>query len=657
MNGTRITQMIRIFTDGISAVKSEGFRMTFLCPSVKSVSSVFYQVFIFSLLFSLPVHAAEKIISLEDLGYAKDVHLSGTNPEFNLYLTNYKGLKTAEAEMQVRLSDVLDERSTVTVLVDDVPLFTKGVSQTGREPTLSFGIRLSSADYVKVTLRGSFFITGDRCLDIPTGNLWMVVSNKSRLIMENDVISNSISSYFKNYDTNFNIVFDHEKVSLYVMPLMYYINKLNDWKNIRFSISDTPVEGMKNIMVGDYSKDVEVRDGNLFVSGNGVQMLKKELMDLYITSSLQSSLLNTDKDSEAKEMSFADAGIRGITMTGIGDLSFNVPVRYSFFSGVPRNLNMKLMLNHTPIPEGDKAFLKVFLNGIMIKAAQLSGGGSITSYTVKLPEEFLRGYNNNLNVVVSYFINRGDCKGSIPSMTLSILDTSYFYYDDVYRKKISAVIDVMGSMSGKVLVMVDNRNMLNYGIYLIDILGRFNREITSIDVVQMKRKGEILKGYNFIILLLNPVNAKGLNIPLKLNQGRFSIINPLTQKEVFRLERGENVQVKEVIGSEYSDGFGTLQTFDEGDSKILMLSYYKDINVLSFLKNIGKEDINKMLGNVVIFNRDVASYEIGEKYRVIYKDVKSLEYYWNKFKLLIVLVIGIIVIAFLYGVNKKLVRG
>lgn len=609
-----------------------------------------------SYFFPIPAHAMEKVVSLVDLGFAKDVYLSGTNPEFNLYLTNYKGLKTAEAEMHVRLSDVLDERSTITVLVDDIPLFTKGVSQIGREPTLSFGIKLPMSDYVKVTLRGSFFITGDICHDIPTGNLWMVVSNKSMITIDNDVISDRISNYFKNYDTDFNIVFDHEKVSLSVISLIYYINKLNDWKNIKFSISDIPVEGMRNIIIGEYGKDVEVRDENLFISEKGVQMIKKELMDLYITSSMHSSQVNTDKTNIAKEMSFADTGMRGITMTGIGDLSFNIPIRYSLFSGIPRNLNMKLMLNHTPIPERDTAFLKIFLNGVLIKAVQLSGGGSITSYTVKIPEEFMKGYNNNLNIVVSYFINRGDCKGSIPSMTISMLDTSYFYYDDVYRRNIVAVTDVLGSMSGKVLVMVDNRNMLTYGIYLMDILGRFNRDISSIDVTQMKHKGEIINGYDFIILLLNPANTQGFNMPLKLNHGRFSIINPLTQKEVFTLEQRENVHATEMIGSEFADGFGVFQTFDEGASKILMLSYYKDINALSFLKTIGKEDINKMLGNTVIFNSNIASYEIGKKYRVVYKDVKTIEYYWNKYKLVIILITGLIIITFLYLVNKKLVR-
>ena len=414
---------------------------------------------------------------------------------------------------------------------------------------------------------------------------------------------------------------------------------------------------MRNIIVGNYDRDIEIRDGNLFVSGNGIQMLKKSLMNLYITSSLRNSLINTEEANRTKELSLANAGIQGITMTGIGDLSFNVPIRYSFFSGIPRNLNLKLMLNHTPIPEGDKAFLKIFLNGVLIKAEQLSGGGNITSYTVKIPEEFLKGYNNDLNIVVSYFINRGDCKGSIPSMTVSMLDSSYFYYDDVSRKKINTVTDVMGSMSGKVLVMIDDHNMLNFGIYLMDILGRFNRDIENIDIIQTNYKKEKMAGYDFVILLANPINAQGSNMPLNLKQGRFSIVNPLTQKELFNLEQRKNLHADEIISSEYADSFGILQTFDEGDSKILMLSYYNDINKLSFLEDIKKEDINKMLGNVVVFNRDIASYEIGEKYRVIYKDVKTLGYYWNKFKLVMVLVIGLIVMAFLYLVNKKLVRG
>ena len=608
------------------------------------------------LILSADAGAAGKSVSFEDMGYAKDVHLSGAAPEFSLYLTNPKGLKKATAEVILRLSDVLDETSTITVLIDNVPLFTKSLKQVGREPVLSFDVKLTRADYIKVAVRGHFQITGDVCIDIPTGNMWMVVSNKSRFMMENETGSDTIANFFRNFDRNYNIVFDRATVGFDVLPLVYHINKMNDWKNITVTTSDKLVEGMRNIVVGDYGRDMEIINGNLFLSGAGVQMIKKSLMDLYITSSVQNSAVSANEADRPKELSFADVGIKGTTMTGIGDLSFNAPLRYAFFSGVPRDLNLKLVLYHTPVPEEDRAFLKIFLNGVLIKAVQLKEAGGLATYEVKVPEELLKGYNNNLNVVASYSINRGDCKGSIPNMTISILDTSYFFYQEVSRERIGGISDVLGSMSGRVLVMLDDRNMLNYGIYLMDILGRFNRDISAIDTAQMRWQGVVPKGYDYVILLVNPVNAHGFNMPLVLNQGRFAIVNPLTRKKIFTAGLVAEAQADETMGSDYSDGFGILQAFDDKDSKILMLSYYKDINALEFLKKFGREDVNKLRGNVALFNHDIATYDVGEKYRVTYEDIKPLEYYWDRFKLVIVLALGLMVMAFLFGVYRKLVR-
>src|SRR3989338_8719258 len=525
-----------------------------------------------------------KTIYFEELGYSNDLYLSGARPEFSLYFPKYKGLRNAELEAYLRFSSVLDERSTITILVDDVPLFTKNIKQIGYEPTLSFRVKPSKLNYIKVTLRGYFFITGDICYDLPTGNLWMVIGKRSKFIIDDE--------YTANNNT------------------------------------------------GNYFRDIEVKDESLFVSAKGVQLFKKSLTELYITSSLKNSTVNLGDDKDRAKTTLLNMGIKSLTATGIGDLSFNVPIKYSTFTGIPKNLNLRLLLNHTPIPESDRAFLKVFLNGVLIKATQLKEGGDIYPYDIKISEELLRGYNNNLNIVASYFIDRGDCKGSIPNMTFSILDLSYFYHDNVDRKKINPIMDVIGSLSGNVLIMVDNRNMLKYGVYLMDILGKFNKEISNIDIAQWK--GEVSNGYDFVILLLNPQNTQIPNTPVKLNQGRFSIINPLTNTEL--------------ISTEYSDSFGVLQSFDKGNSKILMLSYYKDIKALEFLKTFEGESINRLTGNVVIFNQDIASYAVGDKYIVVYKDVKSMSYYWNRFKLYIILTIFLIGITFLYYINKKLVR-
>ncbi|MBI5193826.1 MAG: cellulose biosynthesis cyclic di-GMP-binding regulatory protein BcsB [Nitrospirae bacterium] len=591
----------------------------------------------------VPSYSAEpeqSVLSFSDLGYSKDIYLSGATTEFNIYLPNYRGLSKAKIELLLRFSGVLDNRSTFTILVDDTPLFTKNIGLTGYEPVVSFNTGHSRADHIKVTVRGHLFITGDICYDLPTGNLWMVISNNSKVYIAAKHADTNIANFFNNYDKDINIVLDKEADNLNILPLIYNLNRLNDWKEVNIQVNSEPVKGMRNIITGNFSNDIELKDGDLLVSTNGLSMLKKDLTGSFITPSANTSKLSTAAENKNNEISLMDMGIKGFTATGLGDLSFNVPIRFSAFSGIPGNLYMKLILNHTPVPESERAYLKVFLNGILIHAMKIEGGGSIKSYNIKIPEDQLRGYNNNLNIVTSYFISKGECRGSMPNLTISILDSSYFYFDGADRKWITPVVDVMGSMSGKVLIMVNDKDMFDPSVYLMDVLGKFNREITDIDVLPWK--GEIPENYNFVILALSHSGINNINIPLKVNQGRFSIINPLSKKEMF--------------SSDYSDSFGVLQTFDKGKAKVLLLSYYKDKSALEFMKGFDKDTLSRMLGNVVIFNQDMASFDIGEKFRVEYKEIKSTGYYWDKYKLFIILILGLLAIVFLYFIKKKIVR-
>ncbi len=584
----------------------------------------------------------ESVMSIKDLGYANDVYLTGAMTEFNMYLPNFSGLSKTRAEFLLRFSGVLDSRSTFTILVDDIPLFTKTIGQTGYEPVVSFKTGHSTAEHIKITIRGHLLITGDICFDMPTRNLWMVISNKSKIYITAKYVDTHIANFFKTYDKDINIVPGKEEDRLNILPLIYNVNRLNDWKEINIRINEKPVKGMKNIITGDFSKDLELKKGNLYVSHNGLSLLKKDIVGSFIASSINKLNANPDKGRKKNEISLADMGVKGFTATGLGDVSFNVPVKFSAFSGIPSNLYLKLILNHTPVPESERAYLKVFLNGILIHALQLGDGGNIKSYNIKIPEDQLRGYNNNLNIVTSYTIGKGECKGSMQNLTLSVLDSSYFYFDGVERQGITPVVDVMGSMSGKVLILVDKNDMVNPAAYLMDILGKFNRAITDIDVLAWENI--IPENYDFVILALNPESTKGLDVPLKIDQGKFTIINPLSHEEMF--------------SSDYGNGFGVLQTFNKGKAKILLLSYYRDKTALEYMKDFNEDTLNRMfmLGNVVIFNQDMASFDVGEKYRVIYEEIRSTGYYWDKYKLLIILIVGSLALLFLYFIKKKIVR-
>jgi hypothetical protein len=601
---------------------------------------------------------ATSVLAFNKLGYSKETYLPGATPQFVFHVLNYEGLKSATADLTLRLSSVLSENSSITIEIDDTPLYTKSIKEIGYTPRLTIPVRLSDSNYTKVAILGRLFVTDNICNDISGGNLWMVVSNKSQLILNGVYHPKTVSHFFRDYETDFNVAFDPEKVNFEALPLFYYIHQLNDWKNINVALNapETAAAKKRTVRVGLYQQDLAVDKEDLLVYEKGTHLLRKSLMDLYITPSMKESVVTLNPEHKKGELYFSEMGIKSFTATGVGDLSFNVPMRYSFFSGIPKNPNLELIVNHTPIQSDDRAFLKVFLNGLLIKAFRLEGGGTARAYHVSIPEELLQSYNNNLEFVASYFTDKGGCVqgGSTRKMTFSVSDRSRFYYNSPDREKINMVTDVMGSLSGNVLLMIDQREMFIPGIHLMDLLGKFNRDISQIDVRPWN--GEILKGYDFVILLLRPESTKTLDVPLKLDRGRFSIVNPLTEKDTFSIEQKKVSASQEVMGAEFESGFGVLETFDKGTSKVLLLSYYKNPKTLTFLKDIKADQIGRFNGNVVLFNQNTASYTIGNKFRVVYQEARSVPYYWDRFKLPIVLGAGLLVALFLYYVNKKLVR-
>ncbi len=196
------------------------------------------------------MRAGTRTLTLEDLGYAKDVSISGVSPEFSVYLPNYRTLRRASMNLILRLSDVLNPASTITVLVDDEPLFTQSLKKTGYEPVLSFSIPPSKADFIKITLRGHLFVSDDVCSDMSSGNLWIVASNKSRIILETDGTPDTISDFFRTYDTAVNVVVDAKDGGLEALTLAYKLNRLSGWKHVRLTMSNTPVKKARNIIIG-----------------------------------------------------------------------------------------------------------------------------------------------------------------------------------------------------------------------------------------------------------------------------------------------------------------------------------------------------------------------------------------------------------------------
>jgi len=64
-----------------------------------------------------------------------------------------------------------------------------------------------------------------------------------------------------------------------------------------------------------------------------------------------------------------------------------------------------------------------------------------------------------------------------------------------------------------------------------------------------------------------------------------------------------------------------------------------------------------LFGNIGIFTEDYPiSFEVGKKLRIRHEFEKSLSYYWNLYKLWIIILLGAFVFAFLVYVYKRLTR-
>jgi hypothetical protein len=64
-----------------------------------------------------------------------------------------------------------------------------------------------------------------------------------------------------------------------------------------------------------------------------------------------------------------------------------------------------------------------------------------------------------------------------------------------------------------------------------------------------------------------------------------------------------------------------------------------------------------MIGNAsVVYKDNYTSYNVGNALRVHYAKLQGIAYYWERFKLFFVIILGALAIYFLFYVYKKLTK-
>lgn len=551
---------------------------------------------IFLLLCCSPIEAATIAIPFAELGHETDLTLVGPNPRFSLFVPVYPQLRRARIQIPLQFSPVMDRRSTVTVSVNDRILSTSTLQSMGSRPSIDETIDVpeGTRGALQISVTGRFFEKGDVCFDLDTDNFWMAVGHTGVVTAITTAPPRTafVRDFLRDYGGRIAIVAPANAgadKAAQALRLAYFIHQGNRWRHTIVNLADRRDATARNIVLVDSPKALEMRGPDLYANSDGVAILQREIGELLITDGVESASVDPANATDRREQTFETMGFPSLTLTGTGELPFLIPLQFGHIGGMPDDLQLHLALTHTPVLPEERAFVKVMMNGTLVRSFEFRGDGGEEVYDVPIGRELLLA-SNDLRIVPTYFYRHNACKGSYPRMTATLLGTSSFSWSGIGREA-ETVGDFFNLASGRVVVLLGDPSDLYYAFSLLDAVGASNTSIRDIDVKPYS--GTIPSGYDYAIVVAAPSKLPSSGLPLQPDVQSFSI----------RDRDSGNV----VYTARYAQPFGVLEV-DSKASPVLYASYWKDPSVTAGLDRIAPAELAEQTGDVFLFDAERATY-------------------------------------------------
>jgi hypothetical protein len=583
-------------------------------------------------------------IKLSDIGFSDPIHAQGFQSYASIQFPWADSMITENGKIRLflKISPLLNERSSIKVLVEKIPFFNQRIQQLGGDPVIEISLdkldRTTIGDELDIEIFGYFSITDDRCADEPSGNLWMIIEKNSFLQYTISSPIPSLKDYFKTIPEPYNISLDTDEAN-YVeasIKLAGFIGSISQTKSTRLTFSKFS-EKSKNIIIGPHPKDIELFGSNLYVTPAGIDFLINKFSFSLPFSNISVGSDNTLLSKSPKEITFEDLGHDNRVMIGIGDLTASYPFSLQEIGGWPKRLFCTLVYSHTPIHEEERSFLKIKMNKTLLETRELTGEGGVKSISFEIPERYLQP-KNVLEVAFSYYLNRGDCKGSLPQMEVSIFKDSFLSTNGSRKIAPLTIGSYPSVFLGKGAIILSDYTPKFYIpiARLVEMLGKLQGTPPILEL--LRYEDLTTKEYDYAMLHLSPDKINKLN-PLVNMEPSFEIINPFTQKSLLKLNSDDSVALIQVF---YNKEGTPILVYSEKDNA----SPFENENLLS------QKTLN---GNVAIYKENIwYPIEIGDKLRVVYPHQADLEYYWARYRLIICTLLGTLLTVFLFFIYHRL---
>lgn len=576
-------------------------------------------------------------ISLQDIGWTKPIRAEGFQSFASIQFpwAHYMSSSQSTLKLFLNISPLLNERSSVKVIIEKIPVFNERINKLGSEPIIEIPLEklkeISIGEKLDIEIFGYFSITDDRCADEPSGNLWMTVDLESFLkyTVQSPILS--IKDYFKANAESFNVALEQYEPA-YVeaaIRLSGFLGSLNPSTKmpLEFSVFS---ENKKNIFIGNFEKDAELFGSNLYITPQGIDFFINKWVSASSFSSIQVHSYDKNIEKSFSEISFEDLGQDNRIMRGIGDLTASIPFSIHKLGGWPKRLMCTLSYSHTPVHPEERSFLKIKLNGALLEAQEVTGQGGEKSISFNIHTRYLNPLNS-LEITFSYYLNRGDCKGSLPEMEVTIFKDSFLSTYGFRGKPPLTIGSYPSVFRGNGAIVISE---LTPKFYIpitrfVNILGNYQKSPPNIQLVAFDSFNP--KDYDYVIMHLSPNKLNNIYHLVNLEPS-FKIINPLTRKILLHLESEEPAASIQVFYNQI--GIPTL-IYSEKDG----------LSPLYVKNSLNSHNLN---GNLAVYQNNLwYSIEVGEKLRIVYPYKNDLKYYWTRYRMIIIVFAGILFLFFL----------
>ena len=377
-----------------------------------------------------------------------------------------------------------------------------------------------------------------------------------------------------------------------------------------------------------------------------VNILNSTFGDYLIINKAENAFIKTTDENRSK-LSFRQIGGTTNFLSGVGNLKSIYNFKNSDFSFTPKEVEIRVIGNYSSLSAGDRGFLNIYLNGMLIQTEKLDGNGKLNTSVVI--NRYQHQKYNTLETEFRFYSNGGNCLNNFNGFFAEVdVDKSYLESKNPFvTKDLSFYRYPEAFNNGTTRVIISRKYTAHAAAALGEIIYELNNNINADNFPQFFYSDQV-----------NPSDLKKDHVIALLSQDDRLMDNfmdaPIQFNRKFRLYYTEQDKVAYELSDSVSSGLAQIFYGKNKNAILLLTATGKDLDkaFLSASRSI-TEQLSTLSSNVAIADAVNNHYLFNissSSENLLYVDSKSeLTRFWESYNLYILLgVLVLILLSFLY---------